>query len=111
MNNRVTMSQVKQLRKEYPIYFESITEIINVLDPYSLVSGGAPKDEHQVLVGAILRLMIQDRVNEVKELIINAYDWYGISIIEDYTDEKYPKINKAVLKIIEVASLYNKNHN
>ncbi len=111
MNNRVTMSQVRQLIEEYPTYFESITKIINVLDPYSLVSGGAPEDEHEVLVGSILRLIINDRVSEVKELIINAYDWYGISINEDYTDEKYPEINRVVLQIIEIDFLYKKTNN
>jgi hypothetical protein len=110
VKNKVTMDQVRQLRQAYPTYFESITKIINVLDPCGLVDGGAPEDEHEVLVGAVLRLIINDRVNEVKELIINAYDWYGMGIMKDYTDEDYPRINKTVLQIIEIDLLYQQNN-
>lgn len=110
MKNKITMNQVRQLRQAYSTYFESITQIINVLDPCGLVAGGAPEDEHEVLVGSVLRLIINDRVNEVKELIINAYDWYGMSIIKDYTDEDYPRINAAVIQIIKIDLLYKQNN-
>lgn len=110
MREMMRMNQVNMLRKEYPTYFESITNIINVLDPCGLVASGAPENEHEVLVGEVLFLIINHKENEIKELIINAYDWYDMSIHEDYTDENYPCINKAVIQIIEVASLYKQNN-
>lgn len=87
-------------------------EVINELDPLSLVSGGAPEDEHDLLTGSVIKLVMNDKTEEVRQLIIDSYEWYGYgenTVLEEHKERFYKKIDDATRKIIELRKEYIKN--
>jgi hypothetical protein len=68
------------LKINYPKGFYLVKQIIDELDPVDLLDMGAPEDEHDFLTADVLKILIDDRLEEVKQLLINAYSDYGFGV-------------------------------
>lgn len=109
MSELISREEREDLEKNNSKYFMKVRTIINELDPVSLVSGGAPDDEHDTLTFSILKLIIDDDIKRIRQFIINSYDWYGFgesTVLEENKEKFYKKINEATQKIIDLHREY-----
>ncbi|WP_017811960.1 hypothetical protein [Paenibacillus shenyangensis] len=89
-NNEMNIS------KDSKIFLE-LREIVNRFDPVSLVKNGAPDDEHDRLTTEILELLLQESMEEIRDLLINCNVWYGYDpndIKEEYRERYNQKIDQ-----------------
>ncbi|RRJ66033.1 hypothetical protein EHV15_26290 [Paenibacillus oralis] len=97
------------MKSEYSKYFFLVRRVINELAPVGLVKNGTPEYVHDSLTGQVLLLMISSRMNEVEQLILNAYEWYGFGvayIVEEYKENFYNKIEIIVRKLNDLYKEY-----
>ncbi|MEK3917243.1 hypothetical protein NSU08_39145 [Paenibacillus sp. FSL H7-0331] len=95
------------LKINYPKGFYLVKQIIDELDPVDLLDMGAPEDEHDFLTADVLKILIDDRLVEVKQLLINAYSDYGFGVekvVDENKESFYKKIEDTTIKI---NSIYN----
>ncbi|GAA0134939.1 hypothetical protein YSY43_17790 [Paenibacillus sp. YSY-4.3] len=109
MNKSISREEREDLKKNCPKYFMLVRAIINELDPLSLVSGGAPDDEHDTLTALTLKLIVNDKTEEIRQLIIDSFEWYGYgesTVLDEYKEKFYKKIDEATKKIINLRKEY-----
>ena len=88
---------------EDSMIFLELREIVNRFDPVNLVEGGAPVDEHDRLTTEILELLLQDSMDEIRDLLVNCYIWYGFDpsdIKEEYRETYNIKIERTHKEIL-----------
>lgn len=101
LSESISREEREDLKKNNFKYFMMVRTIINELDPVSLVSGGAPDDEHDTLTGAVLKLIVNDETEKIRQLIIDSYEWYGYgesTVLEKYKEKFYKEIDEATQK-------------
>ncbi|MBD3919512.1 hypothetical protein H8B09_12175 [Paenibacillus sp. PR3] len=67
ITKRLSKEERNELRKNHFEQFLKIRDIVNELDPTGLIASGAPKDEHDTLTANILGLIIDKKIEEVRE--------------------------------------------
>ena len=108
MSNPLSKEEKDYLKKKHTKYFLLVREIINELDPVGLVEMGAPEDEHDTLTGQVLALIVNDRIKDVRQTLIDSYDRYGFGVDkleEAYKDIFYKQIDKTT---VQINNLYKK---
>ena len=109
MNNPLSKEERDYLKEKYTKYFLLVREIINDFDPVGLMAAGAPEDEHDTLTGQVLRSIVNDRINDIRQTLIDSYDRYGFGadkIEEKYKDIFNKRIEETTLKINKLYQKY-----
>ncbi|KOP67220.1 hypothetical protein AMS62_19670 [Bacillus sp. FJAT-18019] len=109
MSNSLSRTERDILKKKYSKYFTLVKKIINELDPVGLIGMGAPEDEHDTLTGQVLLLIVNDRMDEVRELIIKSHERYGYgvdTIRDEFKGKFYKEIDETTKKINDLYKNY-----
>ncbi|KQN98957.1 hypothetical protein [Paenibacillus sp. Leaf72] len=96
-------NQKKNKPKEYLIDFLELREIVNSYDPLGLIKGGAPEDEHDKLTSELQNLLCGNKLNEIRPLLINCYEWYGSDpneIKDEYVERFQKKVDETLNRIM-----------
>lgn len=80
MNESLSKNEEEFFKKEYSKYFLLVRRIINELDPVGLIGMGEPEDEHDTLTAEVLLLIVNGRMNDLRQVIIDSYERYGFGV-------------------------------
>lgn len=97
------------MKEKNPEYFLKIRAVVNELDPIGLIASGAPEDEHDTLTANILELIVHKKFDEIRDLIIESYSWYGFNhddIKDEYMESSNTKLSLIIEKILEINKEY-----
>jgi hypothetical protein len=79
----------KILTNQYKTDFATLRELVNSFDPWSLIEGGAPKDEYDDLTQELLSFIYNNKSkNEIQSLILKYIEPL-LSTEKEYYGEKF----------------------